>query len=81
MSGKRQTNQQQLASGTDGRGETPVAATDNQRDQEPVGACRAQAQGDKATCLTRRTSVALGSCRFIRSPQTMLVNSRPDGGD
>src|SRR6516164_10908719 len=27
MSGKRQTNQQQLASGTDGRGETPVAAT------------------------------------------------------
>ena len=27
MSGKRQTNQQQLASGTEGRGETPVAAT------------------------------------------------------
>ena len=27
MNGKRQTNQQQLASGTDGRGETPVAAT------------------------------------------------------
>lgn len=27
MNGKRQTNQQRLASGTDGRGETPAAAT------------------------------------------------------